>query len=55
MTWADFIYADWHTTVLDVGGSTLLDKFPLLKAHMHHIREMPNIKKYIATRPERRF
>lgn len=55
VTWVDFLFADWNMKLLDMGGSTILDKFPLVKAHIDHIHNLPNIKKYVATRPERKF
>jgi hypothetical protein len=55
VTWVDFLYAEWNAKLLDMSEPTLFDKFPLVKAHIHHIHDLPNIKKYIATRPERKF
>jgi glutathione S-transferase len=57
-TWVDFLYADSNAKLIDMGGDSCkhtFDKFPLLKAHIHHIHELPNVKKYVETRPERKF
>ena len=54
LTWADIIVADFlHNFKLRGGdGVKLLDEFKALKGHMESVMALPNIKKWIETRPE---
>uniref|UniRef100_A0A0M3HW22 Glutathione S-transferase 1 n=1 Tax=Ascaris lumbricoides TaxID=6252 RepID=A0A0M3HW22_ASCLU len=51
VTWADIVISDslatWETLVPD-----LLGNYPVLKKFVEHVRDLPNIKKWIAERPE---
>ncbi len=51
LTWTDLYF----TTILDYIGdkkATLLESFPAIKAHDEKIRNLPNIAKWIETRPK---
>uniref|UniRef100_A0A915AJW2 glutathione transferase n=1 Tax=Parascaris univalens TaxID=6257 RepID=A0A915AJW2_PARUN len=54
VTWADIVISDslatWETLVPD-----LLGNYPVLKKFVEHVRDLPNIKKWIAERPETRI
>jgi glutathione S-transferase len=54
VTWVDFTFYLWVEIILKE-FATALDEFPKLKGIMAKVPERPNIKKWIAERPESSF
>jgi len=54
VTWADLMIADFFRSFVTF-QPTALDKFADIKAHMERIEQLPNIKKWIESRPPSTF
>ncbi|CAD6195270.1 unnamed protein product [Caenorhabditis auriculariae] len=54
VTWVDLLVAQ-HTADLLKNSPEVLDAFPEVKAHQQKIHSIPNIKKWLETRPETPF
>jgi len=52
LTWADIFVGEFTNRIVDLWEPAALKGHPKVEAHMKMVIEQPNIKKYIATRPE---
>uniref|UniRef100_A0A914XTW4 glutathione transferase n=1 Tax=Plectus sambesii TaxID=2011161 RepID=A0A914XTW4_9BILA len=55
LTWADLVAAEYFDKGMVYGRPDVLDGFPFVKALTIRVFELPNIKKYLATRPPALF
>ncbi|EPB80182.1 glutathione S-transferase protein [Ancylostoma ceylanicum] len=54
VTWVDLLISEHCATMLTVAPD-FLDGYPEVKAHMEKVRAIPNLKKWIETRPSSTF
>ncbi|KAL6736811.1 hypothetical protein Aduo_007118 [Ancylostoma duodenale] len=54
VTWVDLLISEHCATMLGIAPD-FLDGYPEVKAHMEKVRAIPNLKKWIETRPSSSF
>lgn len=52
MTWADLAYYGYFSFLIEKFGEDFLKEAPLLKALVERIEALPNIKKWVESRPK---
>jgi len=55
LTWADIIIAEWNQRFTEQNDPEALSGRPKLTEHMKMVTNVPNIKKYMASRPKTPF
>ncbi|CAJ0605672.1 unnamed protein product [Cylicocyclus nassatus] len=55
VTWVDLLISEFCATMVQSFIPEFLNGFPEVKAHMEKIQAIPNLKKWIETRPKTKF
>lgn len=52
LTWADLAYYGYFSFLVEKFGEDFIKDLPLLKALIERVEALPNIKKWVETRPK---